>query len=172
MNEKYNIILFEINLNKLFSPTNKHLPKEIISLIFEFLSQMIKREQFINIIDTQLEKLLIEVVQLVLVDINEYELYKNSPKTYIYSQFEINDDENCFDIRYSISQFLKIICKYQKRNEKGDYIKAPVYFEFIYKYFISLLKTFDDDYTNGNLDVRYKEAILFLIQSLNEFILK
>ena len=171
VNEKYSKVLLEVNLSVLFTSNQKYLPKEIISLIYMILSQMSRREQFIEVIESNLQRILQDTVKLVLINKAYFDLYQNSPKYYIYNQFEINDDENCYDIRYSISRFLKILCQHKRRDDKGNYINNPVHFQFIYNYYLGLLKAFDDDYIKGLMDVRYKESILFLIQSMKESIL-
>lgn len=135
------------------------------------LSQMVKREQYIDAIESKLEKILQGAIKLVLISKAEFEVYRSSPKTYIYNQFDVNDDENCFNIRYSVSRFLSIVCLYKRRDDMGNYVNIPIHFQFIYNYYLALLKTFDEDYLKGLLDVRYKEAVLFLIQSIKDSIL-
>jgi hypothetical protein len=172
INEKYASIFIDMNLALLYSSVENYLPKDIVALIFEFLSLFVKREQFVEIIEQPLDKILNIAVKRILMTQANYELYKSSPKNYLYSQFDVNDDENFLDVRISLSGFLKIICEYRKRDEKGDRVKDHIHFNFIYSHVLSLLKSFDEDFAKGTGDVRYKEAILYLIQSLKDFIIK
>lgn len=169
-NDKYASILIEMNFALLYSSIDKYLPKEIVSIIFEFFSLFIKREQFIHIIEQPLDKLINIGVNQILITQNNYEQFKISPKNYLYSQFDVNDDENYYDARFSFSRFLKIICECKKQDEKGNHINDPIYFNYIYSHLLCLLKSFDEEFTKGSGDVRYKEAILYLIQSLKDFI--
>ena len=68
-------------------------------------------------------------------------------------------------------QFVKSICSYKKKNENGK--KYPVFFHIFYKYFIDMLKTYEDQKSKGaSPDLRIKEAIFNIIQNISEQIEK
>lgn len=60
------------------------------------------------------------------------------------------------------------MCSYKRIESKGVYAEKPAYFFEVYTYLASILETYENEIKKGNnVDIRVKEAVLFIIQRLS-----
>lgn len=164
-------LYYEVCLEVLALSKLQFVSEYIMCIIYKLISHMITRNHMIPQIESQLEIILKDyLVQNVMMTLNDFDLWKEDPKTYILKQFDIT--ESYYNLRYSVCQFVKTVCSYKKRNEKGKYIKKPPYFEIVYKYLISILEIYEGQVLTGNSpDVRIKEGILYIIQAISNIVI-
>ncbi len=165
-------VYYEISLEVLGISKLQFVSDYIMCIIYKIFSHMITRDHMILEIESKLEIILKEyLVQNVMMTLQDFDLWKEDPKTYILKQFDIT--ESYYNLRYSVCQFVKTICSYKKKNEKGKYIRKPVYFETVYKYLLSILEIYESQVLGGNSpDVRIKEGVLYIIQSISNIVIK
>jgi len=166
INSIYIRVYYEVSLEVMGISKLQYVSEFIMCIIYKLISHMITRNHMVAEIESQLEIILKDyLVQNVMMTLQDFDLWKEDPKTYIMKQFDIT--ESYYNLRYSVCQFVKTICSYKKKNEKGKYIKKPVYFDVVYKYLISILEIYDSQVLSGNSpDVRIKEGVLYIIQSI------
>ncbi len=165
--ETYLPILLETNLQVLYSSRDQYVSDKALYLIFKFLSQLYSKKHLVLVLEKHLDVITREfLIQNALLTLKDVELFTDEPKLYITNQFDITT--NYYVLRYTICQFVKSVCSYKRDKEK-----TPCYFESMYKYFVSVLDMYQDKINKGeNIDVRIKEAVLYIMQSLSSEILK
>jgi hypothetical protein len=171
INSVYLKLYYDVCLEVLTVSKLQYVAEYINCIIYKLLSHMITRNHMIPQIESQLEVILKDhLVQNVMMTLQDFDLWKEDPKTYILKQFDIT--ESYYNLRYSVCQFVKTVCSFKKRNEKGKYIKKPPYFEVVYKYLISILEIYESQVSAGNSpDVRIKEGVLYIIQSISNIVI-
>jgi valyl-tRNA synthetase len=125
-----------------------------------------QRKQLMDMLENHLENILKNhIIQETRVTKKDIELWDTNPKNYVYKKFDIS--ENFFIKRYNVTQFVKSICSYKKKNESGK--RYPAFFHVFYKYFVDILKTYEEQKVKGQTpDLRIKEAIFEILHSISE----
>jgi hypothetical protein len=66
---------------------------------------------------------------------------------------------------------VKSICSFKRKNEDGK--RFPAFFHVFYKYFIDILKIYDEQKAKGQVpDLRIKEAVFEILHTISEQIEK
>ena len=95
----------------------------------------------------------------------DIELWKNDVKSYLIKNFNFLEGFNTR--RNNAMKFASELCKHKRKAAGNKKEKTPVYFDSVYKFFVSVLEIYDDQIRNGKqTDFRIKEAVLFIIENI------
>jgi hypothetical protein len=162
----YSEMLLNVYIQTLYKSNDKYIPDKIIFYVFKYMSQCISRKHNMTIIEAHLDTIIREyIIQNSFISVKDVGLFDEDPKNYISRQFDII--EHYYVLRYTICQFIKSICDYRNKE------KQLVYFEYVYKYLVSILEIYETQISQGVVvDSRIKEAVLYIMQSISADILK
>jgi hypothetical protein len=159
-------LFLNIYLETLYKSKEKYIPDRVKFYIFKYMSQCIARKNCMPIIEANLDTIVREyLIQNSFIAVKDVALFEEEPKTYIQKQFDLT--EHYYILRYTVCQFIKSICDYKDKQKKS------LYFEYIYKYLVSILEMYEAQVTQGlNVDSRIKEAVLYILQAISIDIIK
>jgi hypothetical protein len=162
----YSELFLNIYLETLYRSKDKFVPDKVIFYIFKYMSQCISRKVNMKVIEANLDTIVREyIIQNSFISVKDIAMFEDDPKNYINRQFDIT--EHYYILRYTICQFIKSICDYRDKDKKS------IYFEYIYKYFVSILEMYESQINQGlTVDSRIKEAVLYILQGISADIIK
>jgi hypothetical protein len=163
---RYSELFLNIYLEGLNKSKEKYIPDKVLFYIFKYMSQCVSRKINMKIIEANLDTIIREyIIQNSFISVKEIAMFEDDAKTYINRQFDIT--EHYYILRYTICQFIKSICDFRDKDKKS------VYFEYIYKYFVSILEIYESQIIQGlTVDSRIKEAVLYILQAIASDIIK
>ncbi len=162
---------FDVSLKMLYASKDEFVPDLFGHFIFRFFSVLISKSHLMEKIEANLENILKDcIIQAAFLRNEDIDMWKHDMKDFIIKEYDIV--EGYESKRQSALLFLKELCIYKREvNKKKE--KSPAYFEFIFKFLITVLETYENQVKIGhNSDFRIKEATLFLIENLDEQIIK
>lgn len=172
--DKYVKLYFDNYLQVLNTSKVFYVSDYILCLIYKFLSQMLARHHLIEDLARVLPVILNDfAITHAMFTVKDFELWREDPKTYINKQFDIT--ENYYVTRYAVCQFIKALCTYKPKNKgkvSGNGKSAP-YYEDCFNFLIQILEMYESQIAqNIEVDVRIKESVLYILQSIAPNVIK
>lgn len=170
--EIYSEKFFNLFLKILYSSKEEFIPDLLGGFIFRFFSDAISNNHLLDKINENIENILKDyLIQSIFLRMEDIELWKNDVKSYLMKQFNFLEGFN--SLRNNAIKFTNELCKFRKLNKIGKKEKTPLYFDNLYKFFVSVLEVYSDQIKNGvQTDFRIKEAVFSIIENISEIIMQ
>jgi hypothetical protein len=162
---------FDVSLNALFASKAEFISDALGCAIYKFFADIVSKNHLIEKIEVNLETILKDyIIRSAFLRKEDIELWKHDIKDFIMKEFDIVE---WFESeRQGALKFLKELSIYRRKVNKKKQ-KFPAYFEIIFKFLVTVLETYQNQVKTGhNPDFRIKEATLYLIENLDEQIIK
>jgi len=162
---------FDVSLNALFASKAEFISDALGCAIYKFFADLVSKNHLIEKIEVNLETILKDyIIQSAFLRREDIELWKHDIKDFVMKEFDIVE---WFESeRLGALKFLKELSVYRRKVNKKKQ-KFPAYFEIIFKFLVTVLETYQNQVKTGhNPDFRIKEATLYLIENLDEQIIK
>lgn len=157
---------YDCYLKILFHSKDEFLPDQCGGYIFRFFCDTLSNNHLINKLEENLDTILKDfLIQSVFLKLEDIELWKNDVKSFLVKQFNFLEGFN--SLRNNAIKFANELCRHKRKLNNGKKEKYPIYFESVYKFFVSVLEIYDDHVKNGlQTDFRIKEAVLTIIENV------
>lgn len=141
-------------------------PDKIICIIYKYLTHLVNKNSFVDLIVPHLNILLSEfIVQNTIISKSDLILRIDDEKSYIYKVFDVAQSFN--DKRYACSSFIRALCEYRIYNAKTKKLEKPEFLEKIFVFLVNMLDKYNTERLEGKSpDPLIKEALMHLFETI------